>query len=242
MCETTIISKWTRASVGPGTGKVSATLLSEGGEIGSFDGFLTRGVVGVECSAGDDVVGMFSAGGTCFVHVMEDCIDGFSLSISPCLDAFETEYMAAFDEESIGRLRPVVANCADQSRGVGLVGCGGIRCAGGGRGSGCGGPRGCRETRAGRRGGRGGDWGGMLEETAGAAEAAPGSVVITAGDPGQGLAVETGRRGAAAAVAVSAGVSSGGCVWMSLHRSVESILCTKYMRHHKSADHIKLDG
>ena len=195
MREMTIISEGTQASVGWGTGKVSAGFLGEVGEVGCFDRLLAGGVVGVEGSAGDDVIGMFSAGGTCFVHVVEDCVDGLSVPVSPCLNALETEDMAAFDEESVRRLRPVVADSANQSGGVGVVGCVGIRCAGGG-----GGPMaGCRESRAGRRGrsrGRGPSvWAGMLEETVAAAEASPGGVVVTAGDPGQGLAVATGRGG-----------------------------------------------
>ena len=204
----TIISKGTRASVGRGMGKVSARLLGKAGKIGLFDRFFAWGVVGVEGFAGDDVVGMFSAGGTCFVHILEDSVNRFSVSVSPCFDAFETECMAAFDEESIWRLRRVVADSANQSCDVGLIGSGLIRRVGGGGGRGGGGPRGgCREQRVRRRGmchGRGC----MLEETVVAAEASLGGVVITAGDSGQGLQVETARRGAAVAVTASVGGST----------------------------------
>ena len=190
--------------MGRGISKVSARLLGKASKIGLFDGFFARGIVGMEGSAGDDVVGMFSAGGTCFVHVLKDSVDGFSMSVSPFFDAFETECMAAFDKESIWWLGRVVADSANQGCGVGLIGSGLIRGVGG-RGGGR--PRGgCREQRVRRRSmcpGRGG----MPEETVVTVEASLGGVVIMAGDSEQGLAVKMARRGAAVAVTVSIGGS-----------------------------------
>jgi len=190
-----------------GIGKVSARFLGKASKIGLFDGFFARSIMGMEGSAGDDVVGMFSASGTCFVYILKDSVNGFSMSVSPCFDAFETECMAAFDEESILQLRQVVADSANQSCGVRLIGSGLIRGIGGGGGRGGGEPRGeCREQRV-RRQSMCPDRRGMPEKTVIVAEASLRGIVVMARDSRQGLAVEMAWRGAAAGMTVSIGGS-----------------------------------
>jgi hypothetical protein len=77
MRKVTVIPKVTPRSIPASQriGKILARLLRAVCEVGLFDEFFAGGVVGVKGFAGDDVVRVFSAGGTCFVHVFDDCVD-----------------------------------------------------------------------------------------------------------------------------------------------------------------------
>jgi hypothetical protein len=75
MREMTIVPKGTETSVARGIRKISARCLREIREVGLLDVFFAGRAMRFKGSAGDDVVRVFSAGGTCLVHIFEDCVD-----------------------------------------------------------------------------------------------------------------------------------------------------------------------
>jgi len=64
----TVISKGTPAAVTRGSSKVVAGYPGEVVEIMGFDALFARCAVRVKGFAGDYILGMFSADGTCLVH------------------------------------------------------------------------------------------------------------------------------------------------------------------------------